>query len=389
MNRKLLLVVLAIFSLLLTACSPSANLQRQPIGQDQVLPSADTENWLMPSQLQGQPVFDPGWVTPPLGLDDIFFAPRENDGSLEFIAVEANGNIAWSVERPVSCTGFTLTRTSEGRALAVVSDISSTQTELTATSVTAYDLSTGEKVWGPVDVPGPHQGPGLVYAEAPEEMMGATGPKMVLNADTGQPLSLHEDEDRQIIGDYFGVVLSTADDHLKAIANHNSEPLWELEAGDLGGEITNLRADVGIPQDNGHAIVQLKHKDYALIDLNLGEVVAHGLRQARVDSITGNLILLSDQELRGTDSVGRELWGISVEADTTIIGQSHALVFLRIGDTVRVHNVVTGAIAKAYPISGGRKIIAPLMFGTSGSAVITDHSQYYLVGITPPIANEN
>lgn len=64
---------------------------------------------------------------------------------------------------------------------------------MAATTATALDLTTGEQIWGPVDVPGPYQGPGLVFAAPPEGFMGQTGPRVALDPTTGQVAAAESD----------------------------------------------------------------------------------------------------------------------------------------------------------------------------------------------------
>src|SRR5699024_11035203 len=84
------------------------------------------------------------------------------------------------------------------------------------TTASAYDLATGERLWGPVDVPGTVQGPGLVFGEsAPASTMGDTGARLALDPATGEVAADEAtDTDVTIVGEYDGTVLLTVDDVL-------------------------------------------------------------------------------------------------------------------------------------------------------------------------------
>src|SRR5690606_134129 len=118
----------------------------------------------VPYNLWGMVAVDPGWDTLPQHADGVFLAPSEDeDGqALTFTAVDEEGTILWTAQRPLSSSDFTLTTDADGRALAVLTDVATTDDALAGTPATAYDLHTGEEVWGPVTVPGPHYGPGVV-----------------------------------------------------------------------------------------------------------------------------------------------------------------------------------------------------------------------------------
>lgn len=379
MTRRLVVALTLILTLLVSACM-SGNQRTSGDGtRVSTLPVADSSQWALPFPLEDQPLFDPNWVTEPQGLDDIFLAPREVDGLLEFIAVEPSGTIAWSALRPISCTGFTLTRTSEGRALAVLSDLTSTESELSATSITAYDLATGEEVWGPIPVPGPHQGPGLVYAAAPSGVMGETGPKLVVNADTGQAAPLPKGH--TVVGEYFGTVLSASPQALTANTGHDGRQLWKIPATELEVSPQQLRAAVGTPRESGHVLLQLAHENHMLLDLEHGRLVADKLRWAHTDPLTATNIVQSDTQLRALDPLGEVLWELSVDEETTMAGQGHALIYLRAENTLRVHNVLTGAVAQQYADSPQGVLVVPLQFGSSGSGVFTDFERFYFLGV--------
>lgn len=138
----------------------------------------------LPTSFEELAVLDPGWDTDAQYADGVYLAAGEHDGVLEFTSVDVHGRVLWAVQRPASCTGFAVTTDADGRALAVLGDLQTSSDALAATTASAYDLTTGEHVWGPVEVRGPYQGPGLVFAAPPEGFMGETGPRVALDPTT-------------------------------------------------------------------------------------------------------------------------------------------------------------------------------------------------------------
>ena len=126
----------------------------------------------LPLQFTHQSVVAPGWQTPPHSADGVFLSAGHHDDVLTFRAVDDTGTILWEAQRPLSCTGFTLT-TANNEGYAVLTDIDADVQTFGHTVAAAYDLHTGGQVWGPVEVPGPHHGPGTVFAAPPEEAVWA------------------------------------------------------------------------------------------------------------------------------------------------------------------------------------------------------------------------
>lgn len=386
--RRLRLHVITIATVLciaLAGCAPVSEPEREPKFGGGSLTAADTSSWRIPLQLDGQPVYDPGWVTEPQELDGVFMAARQIDNALEFSAVDSSGRVLWSAERPVSCTGFALARTANGRALAVLSDVSPTSDALTATQATAYDLHTGAQVWGPVDVPGPHQGPGLVYAAPAEEMIGQSGPKTVLDPSTGKvALSEQTDSEARLIGEYSGTVLSVKNHQLQAVDAAEHKLLWRIPSEQIGADPQQLSAAVGRVRDQRFTLLRLTQDNHILLDVAEGRILAHNVRQAQRDAVTGMHVVITENQLQGLDPSGNPQWQLSVNERTSIAGPGDALVFLQTDGAIRTHNVVTGATARGYPNSDAGQIILPVTLAETGAAIVSDQSRYYLVGMPEP-----
>src|SRR5699024_2094031 len=63
---------------------------------------------------------------------------------------------AVGADRPLSCTGYVLTRGPEGAPVAVLADLAeAAEGDFPAMTLTGYDLRTAEPLWGPVEALGP------------------------------------------------------------------------------------------------------------------------------------------------------------------------------------------------------------------------------------------
>src|SRR5699024_6210185 len=142
-------------------------------------------------QLEDDTIVDPVCQTPPLSDDNLFLSAGGDDSMLTFRVVDDTVSIRWEAQPPISCSVFTLT-TDEEQRYAVLADIDSEAQDLGDTVVNAYELATGESHWGPVPVPGPHTGPGTVFAAPPDQGMGDYGAKVLLDPATGDVLRSEE-----------------------------------------------------------------------------------------------------------------------------------------------------------------------------------------------------
>src|SRR5699024_10525004 len=193
---------------------PLRDYQPDPVSVNEAASKVDPAELRLPLQLEDDTIVDPGWQTPPHSVDNMFLSAGGDDSVLTFRAVDDTGTIRWEAQRPISCSGFTLTSDDEQR-YAVLADIDSEAQDLGDTVVNAYELDTGESHWGPVPVPGPHTGPGTVFAAPPDQGMGDSGAKVLLDPATGDVL-VDEAEQSEIIvlGEFHGTVLLVQDDQV-------------------------------------------------------------------------------------------------------------------------------------------------------------------------------
>lgn len=355
--------------------------------------SEDVGDLRLPFQLEENPVVDPQWQTAPQYADGVFLAAGDSGGVLTYRAVDSSGTVLWEAERPLSCTGFTLT-SADGRWLAVLTDITPSDDSF-GTTASAYDLPTGETVWGPVDIPGPHQGPGTVFAASPQAQMGELGPKMVLDPATGSVLAGEredrENNDVQIVGEYGGTVLLVQQGQLQAHgadalrdSTEESEPVWTLDAAELGGNTTDaaevVSPDAGSTAPLSAALVGTSSADLSLIDVETGGIIAEGLRDAAQGPSSGTWVTLGDQ-LAGYDASGAQLYAEPAES-LEFAGIGAAMAYFRNdGGEIEPHNVVTGEIGRAYDPAGTGTIAVPSYISPSGTGVVETDDGFLLAPV--------
>ncbi|MCI2266890.1 hypothetical protein [Sediminivirga luteola] len=374
----------ALSALLLVGCSagqePDPDLQRTPAAGGEALPAVELEGYRVPGAFAELRFVEAGWDLAPQERGGVFVGASDEGEVLEFSAVGSDGAVLWSAQRPILCTGFALVADEEGRDLAVLTDIASSEEAIAATTATAYDLHTGEEVWGPVEVPGPLQGPGLVFGAAPEGFMGEAGPKTALDPTTGEVIA-QEDEENRIIGEYQGLVLTAEGGALVGEDGRTDQQEWSVDEGDLGWEPAGASAAVETDPGAELALVTGPEGASALIDTGSGEVVATDVVDAASDPTAGARVLVGPADVRAVDEDNEEQWAQSTGEETTIEAIGTGLVYLRIGDTLRVHNVFTGDVARAYDPEGTGRLLVPEIITDDGGAVFADESRYLIAAV--------
>ncbi|ROR96302.1 hypothetical protein EDD28_0885 [Salana multivorans] len=357
-------------------------MEREPRVVGELLPAVDISEMRLPIPDEELRVVEPGWVTEPQYADGIYLGGAERDGVLEFTALADTGEVLWSAQRPASCAGFVVTTDGAGRALAVLTDTETTGEALAAVTATAYELATGRRVWGPVEVSGPHQGPGLVFAAPPAGMMGETGPRTALDPGTGRvAVAETASGEVRLVGEYGGVVLTVESDALVARATADDSELWRVELADHGWGSSAVSASPEAPPAPGLVILTVSDPADArgvLIDLGSGAVLSESVTEVAVDATSGALVTLDGATLQAFDRDREALWSQTVAPGTTIAALGGVLLYLREGDVLRVHNVITGAVAEAYDPGREGAIVVPWQIAPNGASVLV-HDRGYLV----------
>lgn len=396
MNRPgrrgvVLAALIATASLVLSACAasgpagttdtaPQQDLAREPTaGPDPA--TYETSGLRLPHQVQGSRFVDPVWGVAPQHRDGVFLAPVENDGHLTFTAVDSSGATMWTAERPLACAGFTLATGPDGAPIAVLNDTTSADGAISQITATAYDLRTGTRVWGPVNVPGPLQGPGLVYAAPPPEAMGDTGPRTALDPATGSVIASEADGSAPIVAERNGTVVLHDDTHLRAI-DAAGTVTWETQ---VPTGIDSLRASpTSTPSDDTVAI-GTGTSGSAVIDVANGQVLAASVTSAVLDESTSALVFTDDTRAWAVGATtGDVLWEREAAPESRLTAAGGAQVYLRDGDAIHVLNAVTGKAVPGYESALGGDIVVPVAISSTGAAAL-DHAGRVFLATTPTV----
>lgn len=371
------------------ASQPTVTIDPEPVSIQAPAQEANLDEVQLPVHLNDLISVDPQWDTPPQVHDGVFLAPGEQDEKLEFSAVAADGTQLWTAHRPLSCTGFALTSAGD-RSLAVLTDLDTeeaSEDSLGATTATAYDLHTGEEVWGPVEVPGPHQGPGLVFAAGGDEPLGGTGQRVALDAATGE----RSVEGAAVVGEFFGTWVLVQDGDLIASTRGGSEELWRTP---LPAELAGLDADEivspatnRLPPDS--ALIGTPEGGYGLWDLEAGEPLAEELDTAMFDAMGNTWVAVREEQLVGVDPQGEQLWSADLDADAELLGAGGVMAYVLLqGEGLDIYNTVTGNAARVYdPLDEGATAV-PLAFTDSGATVVDTGTDLLLVSDVPRPAGD-
>lgn len=385
--------VLTVAMLSISSCAYGESVGREAVPDydptpqtvNSAAPEADTKQWRIPLQLQDLPTVDPQWATKPKHSNDIFLAADDADGILTYRAVDSSGTVLWEAERPQSCTGFALTSVAED-SIAVLSDVEPSGEGFGTTTVSGYELSTGERMWGPVDVAGQHVGPGAVFASSPASQIGEIRPKVVLDPATGQVL-LDESEHEQvrIVGEYHGTILVMQDGQLQAHAapamaqaGDVRKPQWAIEAEKFGWSADRVHsADAGETAPLNAALVGNTGDELSLVDLETGEVIASGISDAIQDPSSQTWVTLGE-ELVGHNPAGGEYFRDPVEG-VDFRGAGSAMVYLLNNDGgLEARNVITGEVGRAYDPDEDGTPAVPTYISPSGTGVLQVDEGYVL-----------
>src|SRR5690606_36399857 len=107
----------------------------------------------------------------------------------------------------------------------------------------------------------------------------------------------------------------------------------------------------------------------ALVDLRDGSVAGAGVIDTAVDPTTGTRVILDTGGLHAQDPSGNELWSLTVAEDTSLAALGGLFLYLREGDAVRAHNVMTGAVAQVWSAEATGRIVVPQQITATAAAV--------------------
>lgn len=374
------LTALAGLTLVLSACSSSPEeppVDRSVHSSGETLAAAEIEDLSLPFAFQELPTFTLPYDSAPVSLDGVLFGLQETNRVLQFTAVNTQGEELWSVQRPATCSGFTLT-ISDGSPVAVLTDVESTEDSLAQVTARAYDLHTGEPVWGPTSVSGPWHGPGTVFASpAPASAMGEVSDVQVLDPATGTLL----DPGEQVVGEYHGTVLLRDTDGGQPILRAEGEHEWSIPISDLGAAdpsntvVGNLP---GVDAPFGYALITLDRAEHAsVLRLSDGQVLTAEATSAAWDPAAQMLVTTEAGTLAGYTEDG-PAWNRGLEGDMRIVASGGVLTYLRSDSAVQVANAVTGDHAVGYSPDATSYAVPTLI--TDDGAAAFKFDRYTLVG---------
>lgn len=405
----------------------------------------------LPLEMTIMIVVKPGWTAPALQLDGMFLGYGEQDHALRYVAMGQDGTTLWTAQRPLSCTGFALSRTSEDRTVAVLADVvagngdgekdgdgggeqdgdGGGDGQVATSSVTAYELSTAEQLWGPVEVPGPQIAPGLVFASVGDQPMGSGGERVALSASTGEvAVSEAELDGGRIIAEHLGTILHTEGRSLVAVSAADGSPLWQLDlpagtdpmavhvvgeispdrplavirglgggtgsgtgsdsgaegASDGGAEDASDGAGEGA-SDGGGDSGSVRGADGVtglLVDLADGSVVAEGVSAATHDLATDITVVLSRNVVIGLDTSGEEVWRHVDPEPLQLVSAGERLAYaVRPKEgTLVVLDTLQGLMVQPYDADVSGTLGMPELFNAEAATSVRFEDERYLVTTT-------
>lgn len=375
--------------LFLTACTgaESAIGGSDPSETSRTLDEVDAAAISLPATLGDTTVLSPDWDLPPRELDGAFVGQRMGDeGWLEFYAVDGSGKVLWLAERPPTCTGFALARAEDGRPHAILTNLVATKNAIASPTATAFDLHTGEEVWGPVEVTGPYKGPGLVFAAAPEGFMGDTGKKVALNASTGEVIATEGEETaRRIVGEFQGALISVDAASLTAERPQHDgslETMWSISLEEHGWDFLEI-SNQARHLDLGESYIAIPSAEdtVAVLELDTGEIIENYARDAAFDKQSSTLVTLNGTEVSGVQANGAE-WRTQVPEGATLRGIGAGVAYLRAdGINVAIQLSDGSAAAPEFVAPQGMKgdTFLPVQSTEGGAAIVENGQDRYLI----------
>ncbi|TFC84279.1 hypothetical protein E3T23_00255 [Cryobacterium cheniae] len=337
----------------------------------------------------------------PIAADGAFVSMIFPDGEreqLSFVGATSTGT-RWQIDTNPSCVGSALTRAGEEELIVVLDSDARLAGGRVAmrTVATAFRADTGAHVWGPVDVPGPIQGPGLIFADTPKAIVSAAPTsRVMLSAHDGSVVADEtRSDDVQIDYESNGVGLVRIAGELRALDTRTSSTLWDsvsLARPDGTDSTWSASVDETAGASRGTMVVlRWAAPDGAQVvaahDVRTGRVLG-SLPEARdmvtVSSPSGSHIVVASPApgatiLTAIDPVEGLLWARHITGTVTLESASDATLYLR-NDAQGV------ALNLASGLEHARGDFAvPLAILADGTAILPtgDQSRYLLTTTTP------
>src|SRR5699024_3730692 len=335
----------------------------------------------LPLEMTPMVVVDPGWTAVPLQLDGIFLGYREEEAHLRFLAVDQDGTVLWRADRPLSCTGYVLTRGPEGAPVAVLADLAeAAEGDFPAMTLTGYDLRTAEPLWGPVEALGPQAAPGLVHAAPTDQPMGEGGPRTALSGATGEPLLQEEDlAGGRILGEQAGTAVHLAGSELRA-SGADGEELWSIPLP-AGIEPSRARLLGDIDPTTSFAVVSDQDSRGAVVDLADGRVIDRDAAAVARDHVLETTVVVSGSTVRGLEDDGTEKWSHEDAEPLELLcaGERLAYAVRPEEGTLVVLDTNRGVMVQPYDVDQEGPLAVPQRFSADSAAAVRVQEQLFLV----------
>ena len=276
--------------------------------------------------------------------------PDSGRPELSFYGVNATGAV-WQVDTNPSCVGTVRTRVGANG-----------QEPVTRTVATAFSAADGQVLWGPVQVPGPSAGDGLIFADTPKALTLERTPGTLLRAGTGAVVKAGPPG--MPLYEYRGIALIGGTEQFAALDTDSGSVRWTEE--------TVIRPQ-GVPDDarprfegaygpaTGGAVVlewdtPQRHRTPVLHDLATGqplvELPGEAAGEAVVDEETGTVLLVS--QLPGGAPVvtavqpgGEVLWQLESTQQIRVSAVGAGMVFADLGGQPTRIDLSTGAVLQS------------------------------------------
>ncbi|GAA1932420.1 hypothetical protein GCM10009689_09850 [Brevibacterium antiquum] len=342
-----------------TSAEEPPELEREPKQVGTELEAVDASDLQLPLIVEPLELVEPDWDLDVKRLGDVFLSAGSSEDRLDFSAVDSNGTTLWQAQRPTGCTGFSVTADSEGTPLAVLTDSSSDETCDTGVTASAYDLETGEQKWGPTEVPGPIQGPGAVFSS------DDGSETVALEPDTGE-VAGEASSGARVLGEYQGTILSVDEDTLSATTGEAT--VWEIPLSEHDWNADGLTA---FP-DQVDGFIHLDAEDGSgpVIDAESGDVLDDSASEIAHDANSEKIITRDAKGLTVIDATGANELPVSLPKSMVLEAAVGGLIYLREGESLRVHNAATGIIARGYPAKGSGIVAVPDVFTPKGHGTL-------------------
>ena len=334
--------------------------------------AVDPAELRLPLEMAVMIVVRPGWTAPPQQLDGIFLGHAEDGDALRFTAVDQDGTALWTAQRPLGHEAAVLTRDASARTVAVLAD----RTEAGETTLTGYRLRDAEQLWGPVTVPGPPVGPGLLVAAE-----GGTG-RLALDAATGGTVLAEAGLDgARLLAEHHGTLLLA--DGAELVARDREAERWRLPLPDAL-DPTAVRVSGRIDPTTGLAVLVGPEGTGVLLDLPGGRVLAGDVTAAAHDHAMDTTVVVSGRTVRGLDAEGAETWRHEDPEPLVLRSAGERLAYAQRPEegTLVVLDTGQGQMVNPYDVDLEGPLAVPELFSTDAATVVHVEQTRYLVTTT-------